>query len=49
MIVKETDSAPERRLWPATTDLMAEVIFRARVNRIGTRWARSMRYRNYRG
>ena len=25
VIVKETDSAPERSLWPATTDLMAEV------------------------
>ena len=25
VIVKETDSAPERNLWPATTDLMAEV------------------------
>jgi D-alanine-D-alanine ligase len=25
VIVKETDSAPERSLWPATTDLMAEL------------------------
>ena len=34
VIVKETDSAPERSLWPTTTDLMAEVYIPGGVNRM---------------